>query len=56
MYKWRHLVETFFCDLKQFRRIATRHEKRSHDPSRGNPVRTQMNVNRPKPHTVGTIS
>jgi len=27
MYKWRHLVETFFCDLKQFRRIATRYEK-----------------------------
>ena len=24
MYKWRHLVENFFCDLKQFRRIATR--------------------------------
>ena len=27
MYKWRHLVENFFCDLKQFRRIATRYEK-----------------------------
>ena len=27
MYKWHHLVETFFCDLKQFRRIPTRHEK-----------------------------
>jgi transposase len=23
-YKWRHLVENFFCDLKQFRRVATR--------------------------------
>ena len=22
MYKWRHLVENFFCDLKDFRRIA----------------------------------
>ena len=27
MYKWRHLIENFFCDLKQFRRIATRYEK-----------------------------
>ena len=27
MYQWRHLVENFFCDLKQFRRIATRYEK-----------------------------
>ena len=27
MYQWRHLVENFFCDLKEFRRIATRYEK-----------------------------
>lgn len=27
MYKWRHLVENFFCSLKDFRRIATRYEK-----------------------------
>jgi transposase len=27
MYAWRHLVENFFCDLKQFRRIATRYDK-----------------------------
>ena len=27
MYKWRHLVEKFFCRIKQFRRIATRYEK-----------------------------
>jgi transposase len=27
MYKWRHLVENFFCSLKAFRRIATRYEK-----------------------------
>ena len=26
-YKWRHLVENFFCALKAFRRIATRYEK-----------------------------
>ena len=27
MYKWRHLVENFFCNLKEFRRIATRYDK-----------------------------
>ena len=26
-YKWRHLVENFFCQIKAFRRIATRYEK-----------------------------
>ncbi|MFS3136291.1 IS5 family transposase [Gluconacetobacter sacchari] len=26
-YKWRHLVENFFCSIKQFRRIATRYDK-----------------------------
>jgi transposase len=26
-YRWRHLVENFFCNLKQFRRIATRYDK-----------------------------
>jgi transposase len=26
-YKWRHLVENFFCAIKVFRRIATRYEK-----------------------------
>ena len=27
MYRWRHLVENFFCTLKAFRRIATRYDK-----------------------------
>jgi transposase len=27
MYKWRHLIENFFCNLKEFRRIATRYDK-----------------------------
>ena len=27
MNRWRHLVENFFCALKQFRRIATRYDK-----------------------------
>jgi transposase len=25
-YKWRHLVENIFCQIKAFRRIATRYE------------------------------
>ena len=27
MYKWRHLVENFFCKLKDFKRIAMRADK-----------------------------
>ena len=27
MYGWRHLIENFFCDIKEFRRIATRYDK-----------------------------
>ena len=27
LYKERHLVENFFCKLKQFRRVATRYDK-----------------------------
>jgi len=27
MYRWRHLIENFFCKLKEFRRIATRYDK-----------------------------
>ena len=27
MYRWRHLVENFFCRLKEFRRTATRYDK-----------------------------
>lgn len=27
MYGWRHLIENFFCNLKEFRRIATRFDK-----------------------------
>jgi transposase len=29
MYKTRHLIENFFCKLKQFRGIATRYDKRA---------------------------
>ncbi len=27
MYKWRHLIENFFCRLKEFKRIAMRADK-----------------------------
>jgi len=27
MYKWRHLIENFFCKLKEFKRIAMRPDK-----------------------------
>ena len=27
IYRWRHLIENFFCTLKAFRRITTRYEK-----------------------------
>jgi transposase len=27
IYKWRHLIENFFCELKEFKRIAMRSEK-----------------------------
>ncbi len=52
MYKWRHLVENFFCKIKEFRRIShplrqNRHELRGDDPSRRISPRNPMNVNRP---------
>jgi len=30
MYKWRHLIENFFCKLKEFKRIAMRSDKTDH--------------------------
>ena len=27
VYKWRHLIENFFCKLKKFKRIAMRSDK-----------------------------
>jgi transposase len=30
MYKWRHLIENFFCKLKEFKRIAMRADKTDH--------------------------
>ncbi len=30
IYKWRHLIENFFCKLKEFKRIAMRSDKTDH--------------------------
>ncbi len=30
MYKWRHLIEKFFCKLNEFKRIALRSDKTDH--------------------------
>ena len=30
IYKWRHLIENFFCKLKEFKRIALRADKTDH--------------------------
>lgn len=31
IYKWRHLIENFFCKLKEFKRIAMRADKTDHN-------------------------
>jgi transposase len=30
MYKWQHLIENFFCKLKEFKCIALRTDKTDH--------------------------
>ena len=53
LYKWRHLIENFFCKLKEFKRIAMRADKtdlsklRSHHPSRRSRDKLTINLNRP---------
>ena len=55
MYKWRHLIENFFCKLKEFKRIAlradarrqNRSELRRDDLHRRRPHQLTMNPNRP---------
>jgi transposase len=55
MYKWRHLIENFFCKLKEFKRIAmleskslqNRSELRGHDLSRSGCHQLTMNPHRP---------
>ncbi|KKA06875.1 transposase [Sinorhizobium meliloti] len=52
MYKRRHLIENFFCKLKEFKRIAMRADKTDQSfnaiiPSRSSRHKLQMNLNRP---------
>ena len=51
-YKWRHLIENFFCRIKAFRRIATRYDKtdtllRRDDIRRQHPHNPVLIVNTP---------
>ena len=52
IYKWRHLIENFFCKLKEFKRIAMRADKTDQSfaaihPSRRRRDKLSMNLNRP---------
>jgi transposase len=51
IYKWRHLVENFFCKLKEFKRIAMRSDKTDqslcHDLFDRSAYQLQMNLNNP---------
>jgi hypothetical protein len=52
MYKWRHLIENFFCKLQEFKRIAMRSDKtgselHSNDLSCRRCLQFRMNLNRP---------
>ncbi len=52
LYNWRHLIENFFCKVKEFKRIAMRADKtdqsfRCHHPSRRSRDKLPMNLNRP---------
>ncbi|MBR0868066.1 hypothetical protein ACFLEY_12155 [Bradyrhizobium sp. YCK136] len=52
IYKWRHLIEDFFCKLKEFKRIAMRADKtdqsfRRKYPTRRSRDKLSMNLNRP---------
>ena len=51
MYKWRHLIENFFCKIRVQTHCPTRRqnrsELRSHDPSRPRRHQFTMNLNRP---------
>ena len=49
IYKWRHLIENFFCKLKEFKRIGrqNRPELRRKYPSRRSRDKFPMNLNSP---------
>ena len=44
MYKARHLIENFFCKLKQFRAIATRYDKTARNFLAANPPRRRYHL------------
>ncbi|MGY5810065.1 hypothetical protein ACXHXG_20435 [Rhizobium sp. LEGMi198b] len=46
LYKWRHLIENFFCKLKSFKRIANGRKLHRNHPSRRSRHQFKMN-----PHT-----
>src|SRR5713101_359171 len=52
MYKWRHLIENFFCKLKEFKRIAMRADKTDQSFQAmihlaAAVINSRMNLNRP---------
>ena len=52
LYKWRHLIENFFCKVKEFKRIAMRAEKTDQSfaamiPSHRRRHQQPLNLNRP---------
>jgi transposase len=52
MYKWRHLVENFFCDLKRRPSDCAAHRQnrpqlRRHDQRMRRPAELNVNLNRP---------
>jgi transposase len=52
LYKWRHLIENFFCKLKEFKRIAMRADKTDQSFAANiflaaAVIKLPMNLNRP---------
>src|SRR3954463_10015298 len=46
MYKWRHLIESFFCKLKEFKRIALRAGKTDQSPARAGAAQDRLDARR----------
>jgi hypothetical protein len=44
MYKWRHLIESYFQQLKEFRHIATRYAKTDNARHRGGAAGAGRNI------------
>jgi len=52
LYKWRHLIENFFCKLREFKRIAMRADKTDQSFAANvflaaAVIKLPMNLNRP---------